>query len=43
MFISVFVLVILESLFIIVVSQYYLGGIERSLLSDASTAASKKS
>ena len=39
MFISVFVLVILETLFIVAISQYYLGGIERVLLNNATTAA----
>lgn len=39
MFISVFVLVILQTLFIIAISQYYLGGIERILLNNATTAA----
>ena len=39
MFISVFVLIILQTLFIIAISQYYLGGIERILLNNATTAA----
>ena len=39
MFISVFVLVILQTLFIVAISQYYLGGIERILLNNATTAA----
>ena len=39
MFISVFVLIVLQTLFIIAISQYYLGGIERILLNNATTAA----
>lgn len=39
MLISAFVLVILETLFIIAVSQYYLGGIEQTLTTNVTTAA----
>lgn len=39
MLISVLVLVILETSFIIAVSQYYLGGIENTLLNNATQSA----
>lgn len=39
MLISIFVLVILETFFMAAVSQYYLGGIENTLLNNATTAA----
>ena len=37
--IALFTVLLLESMFIIVISQYYLGGVERVLVNHAETAA----